>query len=296
MSSQFSSVGVIGKPGDPKVTATVRRLVDHLRQRGLEVIQEAEVREFSSQDATGNRPLGWLSEHCDLVIVVGGDGTLLRAARPLAAHGIPILGVNLGGLGFLVDILPSRMVGVVDQVLAGEYEEDRRFLLHAQIGSLPNQGVSCLALNDVVLAKWNTNRVILFDTFIDGQFVNRQSSDGVIIATPTGSTAYALSGGGPLIHPALNALVVVPICPHTLSQRPLVVSGDSRVAVALCREDHDHARVSCDGQILLPIGLGERLYVGKYQHPVRLLHPKGHDHYQILRAKLGWGERPVADN
>jgi NAD+ kinase len=228
--------------------------------------------------------------------VVGGDGTLLRAARPLAEHSIPLLGINLGGLGFLVDISPNLMLDVVDQVLAGEFEEDHRFLLLAHIGTSVERGTSSLALNDVVLHKWNTTRIIEFDTYIDGLFINRQSSDGVIISTPTGSTAYALSGGGPLLHPNLNALELVPICPHTLSHRPLVVSGDSRIEVALCRRDHEHARVSCDGQNVLPIGPGERLFIRKFDQPVRLLHPKGHNHYEILRAKLGWGEQPSTDN
>ncbi len=220
-----------------------------------------------------------------------GDGTLLGAARSMAATGVPLLGINLGRLGFLVDISPDDMLQTLDQVLAGEYEQEKRFLLEARIGA-DSSAAPTLAINDVVLHKWNTPRMVEFDTYVDGKLVNTQRSDGLIISTPTGSTAYALSVGGPLMLPSLDALLLAPICPHTLSNRPIVVDADSRIEVLLCLKDAGFARISCDGQADLEMKPGERLFVRKYPHAFTLLHPKGHDHYKILRAKLGWGGNP----
>ena len=292
MNDLFSKIGIIGKPGDPKVKTTLRTLARHLSGHGLEVVTEVRTSALLVSGAGNACPLTTLGEHCDLVIVVGGDGTFLGAARALAASGVPLLGVNLGRLGFLVDISPDALLSAVDRIFTGDFDEEYRFLLAARIGSSPDQGTQSRALNDVVLHKWNTPRMVEFETYIDDKFVNAQRSDGLIVSTPTGSTAYALSGGGPLLHPSLNALLIVSICPHTLSNRPIVVSGDSRIEIRLCGGDHTHVRISCDGQSDRKIGYGEHLYIQKSSHPVRLLHPKGHDHYKILRAKLGWGGHP----
>jgi NAD+ kinase len=292
MNGLFSKIGIIGKPGDPKVKTTLRTLADHLSGHGLAVVAEARSNELLDNGAGTACPLATLGEQCDLVIVVGGDGTFLGAARALATSGVPLLGVNVGRLGFLVDISPDALLDAVDRIFTGDFDEEYRFLLSARIGPSPQQGVQSPALNDVVLHKWNTPRMVEFETYIDGRFVNAQRSDGLIVSTPTGSTAYALSGGGPLLHPSLNALLIVSICPHTLSNRPIVVSGDSRIEIRLCGGDHTHVRISCDGQSDRMIGDGEHLYIQKSTHPVRLLHPKGHDHYKILRAKLGWGGHP----
>ena len=292
MNGLFSKIGIIGKPGDPKVAPTLRTLADHLSGHGLEVMAEARTNELLSTGAATACPLATLGEKCDLVILVGGDGSYLGAARALAASGVPLLGVNVGRLGFLVDISPDALLDAVDRIFTGDFDEEYRFLLSARVGPSPQQGPQSLALNDVVLHKWNTPRMVEFETYIDGRFVNAQRSDGLIVATPTGSTAYALSGGGPLLHPSLNALLIVPICPHTLSNRPIVVSGDSRIEIRICGGDHTRVRISCDGQSDRKISDGEHLYIHKSPHPVRLLHPKGHDHYKILRAKLGWGGHP----
>jgi NAD+ kinase len=284
----FKRIGLIGKPGDPKVRDTLRTLERHLLAKGLEVTVESQTAPFLDSDRCAPCPLDAMAAASDLVIVVGGDGTLLGAARALAAGGVPLLGVNLGRLGFLVDISPEEMAGAVDRILAGVYDVEHRFLLTARIGNGADPVAPALALNDVVLHKWNTPRMVEFETYIDGQFVNAQRSDGLIVSTPTGSTAYALSGGGPLLHPSLDALLLVPICPHTLSNRPIVVHGGSRIEIRIRRDDAEHVRVSCDGQTDGAV-TGESLKIEKYPHAVRLLHPKGHDHYKILRAKLGWG-------
>jgi NAD+ kinase len=289
MSALFPRVGIVGKPGDPKVKATVAALAAYLLEQGVEMTAEVHTRGLLPDGDCRACTLGELGRRSDIAIVVGGDGTLLGAARALAAAGVPLLGINLGRLGFLADVSPDTMRETVAAVLAGDYEEERRFLLEARIGLTAEDGAAELALNDVVLHKWNTPRMVEFETHIDGSFVSVQRSDGLIVSTPTGSTAYALSGGGPLLHPALDALLLVSICPHTLSSRPLVVTGESRIAIRICGSDHPHVRVSCDGQPDHPLGPGEHLFIRKSEHPVRLLHPLGHDHYKILRAKLGWG-------
>ncbi len=234
-------------------------------------------------------PLADLARQADLGIVVGGDGTLLSAARELADHEIPVLGVNLGRLGFLVDITPDDIHACLSAVFDGDYDAESRFLLSARVGD----GPAYLALNDVVLHKWNIARMIEFETWIDGRFVYTQRSDGLIISTPTGSTAYALSGGGPLLTPDLAAVALVPICPHTLSNRPIVVGADSTIEISVCgRTDPADVRITCDGANNLTLQDGDRLTVNRHSTAVRLLHPVGHDHFDVLRAKLGWGELP----
>ncbi len=295
MSDRFKQVGLVGKMGDPQVRDTLLRLQTYLRQHQREgLLEENTATLFDPPPDVPTLPLSGLGKRCDLVIVVGGDGTLLRAARTLAASDVPLLGINLGRLGFLVDVSPDDMREILDQVFAGDYEEEQRCLLHTRIGERPDQGPTTRALNDVVVHKWNSVRMIEFETYIDGLFVNAQRSDGLIVSSPTGSTAYALSGGGPLLHPSLNALVLVSICPHTLSNRPLVISGDSVIEIRVADRDREHVRVACDGQSNLTLSAGETVHIEKDCHPVRLLHPRGHDHYQILRAKLGWGEHPTS--
>jgi NAD+ kinase len=233
---------------------------------------------------------------CSLVVVVGGDGTLLHAARAMAQFDMPLVGINLGRLGFLVDILPKDIEARLERILAGEYEEEARHMLVASIYDQVLGTGECLALNDVVVHKWNPARMIELETYIDGVFVNAQRSDGIIVSTPTGSTAYALSGGGPLLHPTLDVVALVPICPHTLSNRPLVVAADSTIEIRIAEGDRDQAKVTCDGLTAPNLNSLSRVYVKKAPWSARLLHPKGHDHYKILRAKLGWGGHPPCQN
>jgi NAD+ kinase len=288
--TQFQTVGIIAKQGEAaKVADTLERLVRFLEATGRTCLFDPNGAAILG--VTGERVLPDLDmgERCDLAIVVGGDGTLLHAARALAPSGVPLVGINLGRLGFLVDVSPDEIETCLEHILAGEHDAEERFLLAARTDGGPDHP----ALNDVVIHKWNTPRMIEYETYIDGVFVNVQRSDGIIVSTPTGSTAYALSGGGPLLHPSLDALVLVPICPHTLSNRPLVVAGGSRIEIRVCGFDAGHAEVTCDGQTSLALARGERVRIERTPHAARLLHPKGHDHYKILRAKLGWGGHPV---
>jgi NAD+ kinase len=293
---QFRTVGIVGKQSDaPEVGATVRRLVVHLRSRGCQVLLDRESARLLQRQAEDGMPLTALGVRCELVVAVGGDGTLLHAARAMAAHGVPLLGVNLGRLGFLADISPTDMEQALDAILEGAYETDARAMLTTRVvGESPCER-AFTALNDVAIHKWGTARMIHFETYIDGVFVNAQRSDGLIVATPTGSTAYALSGGGPLVHPSLDAILLVPICPHDLSNRPLVVPGGSRIEVRVDGHDPGHAQVTCDGQTQIPLPRHACVQIDRHPDRACLLHPLGHDHYQILRAKLGWGGRQQAD-
>ncbi|MCG6897440.1 MAG: NAD(+) kinase [Thiocapsa sp.] len=287
---QFNTVGIIAKQGDPEqVSGTLRRLSAYLGSRRIDVLLDAESAHLLGAEVGSAVPTMDIGTRCDLAIVVGGDGTLLHAARMMAEHGIPLVGINLGRLGFLVDVSPQDIESVLDPILAGHYQSDHRAMLAVRVTAEDALERSYSALNDVVVHKWNTARMIELETYVDGVFVSAQRSDGLIIATPTGSTAYALSGGGPLVDPALDAILLVPICPHDLSNRPLVVPGDHRIEVRVRSLDQGHVQVTCDGQADLQLPPRGSIEVARHRYRAHLLHPKGHDHYQILRAKLGWG-------
>ena len=284
MPQLFHTIGLIGKHEASTHADTLVRLSRFLIERGHRVLLDNATAAKPADHELDTATLDELGEQCDLVIVIGGDGTLLHTARALADHDVPLLGINLGRLGFLVDISPDDMLATVSRIFSGEYTEEHRFLLRVDM-----DGHHSSALNDVVIHKWNIARMIEFETYVDGSFVGAQRSDGLIVSTPTGSTAYALSGGGPLLHPDLDATLLVPICPHTLSNRPIVISGNSIVEIRVSgNTELEHVRVTCDGQALLPLDT-ESVFIRKLNRPVRLIHPKGHDHFNILRAKLGWG-------
>ena len=234
-------------------------------------------------------PLRELIERTDLVIAIGGDGTLLYAAGLVAEHAIPLLGINRGRLGFLTDVLPQDMEGCMAAVLAGRCEADPRALLQAKLRSADGTEVQRFALNDVVFNRLETGRMLDFETRIDGSYVNSHGGDGLVVATATGSTAYALSCGGPIVNPRLNVLVVAPICPHTLSDRPIVVPGDSRIDIRRLSESGTGAQVTCDASVLGELKPGGRLEISPAGRTVTLLHPPGYDYFRLLRSKLHWG-------
>ena len=288
MSRRFNHIGLIGKSGDHRVSETLRILAAHLTTQGYQLSADATTAALVPDLALAELSMAACGERCDIAVIVGGDGTLLYAARHLASARIPLVGVNLGRLGFLVDISPEDMLGKLDAILCGNHTREARLLLQCTLERASGEAVTLDAFNDIVLHKQNVARMIEFETLIDGRFLNAQRSDGLIIATPTGSTAYALSGGGPILHPELDAILLVPICPHTLSNRPIVVNGSSHIDIRL-RESEMHARLTNDGQTALEVMPGDRITICKQAHTVCLLHPPGHDHYDILRAKLGWG-------
>lgn len=284
----FQTVGLVCKPLDDRVQSTVHALVALLRAHGV----TAYVDEDSVRSCAGEHlePLSRsaMGERCDLIIVVGGDGTFLSVARTLDTASARLLGINLGRLGFLADILPAELEPLVGPILAGEFDEDLRFLLDTRVRSNGHERASMRALNEIVVHKRNVARLIEFETYIDSRLLNSQRSDGLIVATPTGSTAYALSGGGPILHPNLDAVVLVPICPHTLSSRPIVVDSDSRIEIVIRDAQHNGAQLTGDGQGPVSLADGDRIVIRRRPEPLHLVHPKGHDHFAVLRAKLHW--------
>ncbi len=287
----FSRIGITGKTTDTEIGSLLRPLFDHLAPRVKQLILDERLSEYLPNQTTAS--LKSIAGNSDLVVIIGGDGTLLHSARILAPYDVPVVGINRGRLGFLADIASDRMLESLDQILDGEYSEDPRFLLHSEIINAEGDCLdSSLALNDVVMHKWLSARMIEFEIWINDSFVESQRSDGIIVSTPTGSTAYALSGGGPLVYPDLNAILLVPICPHTLSNRPIMLRSDSTIRFRICeRTAYENVRITCDGQTTLEISHQDQLVISRSEHNVRLLHPAGHDHFQILRNKLNWGHR-----
>ena len=284
----FTTIGLIGKHGAPHIGPTLTTLSNHLQAKGRRVILDEKTATLIPEQKLESGTLHQIGEQCDLAIVVGGDGTLLAAARLLAEHQVPLLGIHMGRLGFLADITPDVALKSIDAILQGDYQEEKRFLLQTSIRRDGELIEVSDAFNDVVVHKWNIARMIELETYVNGSFVSTERSDGLIISTPTGSTAYALSGGGPILHPNLNAILLVPICPHTLSHRPLVVDGDSTIEVIICGSNQEHVHVTCDGQVNFDIQASDRVVVKKGRQ-VRLIHPNGYDHYEVLRTKLRWG-------
>ncbi len=287
----FNNIGIIAKRGDPRVKNTLDLLIKYLQKQNVEILIDAPSARLLTErhhlSVVPNTEM--LGIHCELVIVIGGDGTLLQAARLLAKHDVALVGINLGKLGFLTDIHPAKLEHYLDEILSGVYTEESRFLIYAEVYRDGQCIAQSNALNDMVIHRWNMIHMLVFETTINGHFVNRQRSDGLVVATPTGSTAYALSGGGPIVHPALDALVLVSICPHTLSNRPIVIDGNSRINISIEANQTGQAQLSCDGMLCQQVIPGDRIVIEKRQH-IRLIHPQSHDHYATLREKLDWGK------
>ena len=223
----------------------------------------------------------------DLVISLGGDGTLLTAARALADLSTPLLGINLGRLGFLADVSFDRFETYIDEVVDGRYTVEERFLIQGEFFEGDNL-LSCnIAVNDIILHSYESSSMIEYEISSGGALIHIQRSDGVIVTTPTGSTAYALSGGGPIMHPSLNTLAIVPICPHTLSNRPIVLPADQPIEVRLS-QDSQVAKVSYDGHSTARFSNENRVLITRYPRPLSLLHPEDYDYFRVLRAKLYW--------
>ena len=287
MDTRFQRIALIGKPDAERIVQTLQPLHRHLRELGCEVLVEQSCAGFIDGPLR-SFPLAEIGRHCDLAVVIGGDGTLLSAARILADHDIPLIGVNLGRLGFLVDITPQAALDSLDEILAGRFREERRQRLRAQIVRDGAVAAEQTAVNEVVVHSGNSTGMIEIVTYIDGVFVNSQRSDGLIVSTPTGSTAYALSGGGPILYPTLAALVLVPINPHSLTNRPIVIADGCVVEIAFRPSKDFRARLACDNVSIPDLQLGDRVRVRKADGPFRILHPLGHDFFAILREKLNW--------
>jgi NAD+ kinase len=288
MHSQFKTIGIIGKPSDPSITKPLLILLSFLKERRYIALVAEESAQFLPNNTVKSYPIAELAQHCNLIIAMGGDGTFLAAARAASVNNIPLIGINLGKVGFLVDISPMEMCEKLDQMLAGDYTEESRYLLRTKI--IRNQQVTHeeISLNEVVVHRWVTPSMIKIVTHINGHFLNVQRSDGLIIATPTGSTAYSLSAGGPILYPDLNALVLVPLNPHTLSNRPIVIDDSAEIEISFSQTSQINALVTCDHLEIPDVLISDRILIKKDPTPIKILHPHGHDFFDTLRKKLHW--------
>ncbi|MDP9084617.1 MAG: NAD(+)/NADH kinase [Pseudomonadota bacterium] len=292
MSHTFQSIALIGNTKDSRVAECMLSLAGHFYSRGVRPLVDPGVGLAFQPGTVLPCAEQSFATRADLIVAIGGDGTLLYAARLVAGHSVPLLGINRGRLGFLTDVSPTSMLEDVDSVLGGRYSEDRRSLLAARLEKKdvdPAASVRALALNDVVVNKWETGRTMDFETSINGRFVNSHGGDGMVIATATGSTAYALSCGGPIVEPDLDVWVMAPICPHTLSDRPIIVRAGSKIQLHMSDRFESRAQVTCDGSAIGDLEQGDNLYVEGADAQITLLHPPGYDYYRLLRSKLHWG-------
>ncbi len=293
--SQFHTVALIGKyhttaPSNSPVSPrkVLQDLAHFLHDQGCEVVMEKDTANNTGVLGDHVHDVEGIGKHCDLGLVVGGDGTMLGIGRRLAPFGVPLIGINQGRLGFITDIPLEAYADTLKPMLRGEYEEDHRGLMHAQVLRDGHCVYDALAMNDVVLNRGATSGMVEFRIEVDGHFVANQRADGLIIASPTGSTAYSLSAGGPLLHPCIPGWVMVPIAPHTLSNRPIVLAAESEITVTLLAGRD--ASANFDMQSLASLLHGDRINVKRSEHHVRFLHPKGWSYFDTLRKKLHWNE------
>jgi NAD+ kinase len=288
--ARFPRVAIVGRPGTPDLGEPLGRLAGFLASKGHAVVLEADTARQTSLDGYDVADAGSLGARADLAIVLGGDGTMLAIARQLAPHDVPLIGVNQGRLGFLTDIPLSSMERVLEPMLAGRFLEERRTMLEIVV---EREGIAREvehALNDVAVNRGASGSMVEFAVEIDGRFAYGMRADGIIVATPTGSTAYALSAGGPILDPRLSAFALVPVAPHALTHRPIALADLATIKITVARGTD--ATVHCDGHAHFPLAEGDRIAVRRAPHPARFLHPEGHDHFAMLREKLHWSETP----
>lgn len=281
-------VGVCVKPGEPELADLVRELEKWLLDRGLDVLPDPEAGRWTRADAMLR---GDLAGSAELIVVLGGDGTLLAVARAVGARDVPILGVNLGTLGFLAETGRDELFPSLEAVLAGRFRVEERMRLDVEVRRDDESLGRFIALNDAVVSNTALSRMLHLETRADGSEVTTYHADGLIVATPTGSTAYSLSAGGPLLLPNLEAILVTPISPHTLTQRPLVLPGDCEVELRVIDSRGGQAHLTVDGQVGRALEDGDVVIVRANSQPARLLVPPGRNRFEVMRTKLRWGER-----
>ncbi len=281
----FDPVALIGRT---RSTEAVKNLAEFLAGHGCQVLLERDTAALNGVEGYPKVEFGDIGTRAKLAVVLGGDGSMLSAARQLAAHRVPLVGVNQGRLGFMTDIAQKRMLESMGELIDGRYSVEDRTMLAAEVQRGSDALLSTMALNDVVVSKGPVGRLIEFLIHIDGEFVYDLRSDGLIVSTPTGSTAYSLSSNGPILHPSLTGLVLVPICPHTLSNRPIAVSDRSSIVITL--KHGQDAQFNTDGQAPFELHEGDRVSVKRAEHSIRFLHPPGYSYFAMLREKLHWSE------
>ncbi|MBI1906314.1 MAG: NAD kinase [Rhodocyclales bacterium] len=291
MAHSFQTIALIGKYQSPDVAEAVLRIADYLRERNHTVwIEQGTASSIGGYGSYSAATYDEIGAGGDLAIVLGGDGTMLNAARRLGEHGVCLVGVNQGRLGFLTDIGREDAITHLGRILDGHYVEEKRFMLAVDVLRGDSRVFHALVLNDVVLSKGDIGRMIEFDLCIDDEYVYTQRSDGMIVATPTGSTAYALSANGPILHPTVGGIALVPLCPHALTARPVTLPDSCRIDITLL-PPHD-ARVHLDGQTRFDARAGDCVRITRSPHGIRLLHPEGYSYFAMLREKLHWSAAP----
>ena len=290
MTPAFRTIALIGKYKSPEIAESLMSLAEFLKSRGVDVLVEEGTAALVGADGFPVASYGSIGKRADLAIVLGGDGSMLTAARQLAESGVPLVGVNQGRLGFMTDLARDDMLDSMSDLLEGKFKSEQRYLLDASVRRGDGPVFQTQALNDVVVNKGDLGRMIEFAVSIDGEFIYNQRSDGLIIATPTGSTAYALSANGPILHPSVPGIALVPLCPHALSNRPITISDESRIEIVL-HAPH-RARVHADGQEKFDLESGDRVGVARSNRSIRFLHPLGYSYFAMLREKLHWSETP----
>ena len=286
MTNAFTRAALIGKYNSPEIAQPLLALARFLEERGVEVMIDRLTGSHIERCPYPVLSLEELGARADLAIVLGGDGTMLNIARTFAPFEVALVGVNQGRLGFLTDISLDTMFETIGTILDGNYVTEERMLLEAEVWSGGERNFDVLAFNDVVVSKGVKGSMIELEVLIDGESIYTQRSDGLIVATPTGSTAYALSSGGPIVHASLRVMSLVPICPHTLSNRPIVIASGSAVDIVVVSADDPRAHF--DSHSHYELREGDRVRVRCYRHTISLLHPVGHSYYAMLRQKLNW--------
>lgn len=286
--AEFDTIGLVSRVANEQIRESLVAVTELLNKSGVSILVDHTA---ASMLETGAPVATWdgLGEQCDLLIAVGGDGNILSAARAMAPHGVPILGINRGKLGFLADVSPDQIESQLSAVLAGDYTTEEHFLLEGIVDGQEDDVPS--ALNEVLVHSANMPKMIEMELYVDDRFVYTQNSDGLIVSSPTGSTAYALSAGGPIMHPSLDAIVLVPMFPHSLTNRPLVVPGSGEIRIVISPATEVEAKVSFDSHLEFRIKPGDSLTIRKKKERLKLVHPPGHSFYEICRSKLDWASR-----
>lgn len=291
MSKLYPVIGLIGKPDHNGASNTIETLHEYLVSQGYQVLIEYTVAPSVDIESAQVEKINDIGEKANLAIVVGGDGYMLGAARVLACFDIDVIGVNRGNLGFLTDLPPDDLIEPLEAILRGESRTEQRFIIEAEVYRHGQLKSSNAAVNEAVLHASTVANMIEFEVYIDDAFMFSQRSDGLIISTPTGSTAYSMSAGGPILTPNLNALSLVPMFPHTLTSRPIVVDGNSEIKLVLAHNNLENLQVSCDGHVILTVMPGDEVIIKKSENAIRLVHPTDHNYFKVLRNKLSWGNR-----
>jgi len=290
--SSITRIGIVLKPHQPEALTTLCELVVWLAERGIKLVGGPEIERERIEHQTGC-PVDEVSTQklptdVDLMLVLGGDGTMIATARMIGDHEVPVLGVNYGGLGYLAEFRIQELYSALESILSGNYRLDKRVMLAVELLRDGSSVTTNRVLNDVVINKSALARIIEIETFFNGQFVNSFRADGLIVSTPTGSTAYNLSAGGPVIFPSMNAVVVTPICPFTLSNRPIVVPDDAEIELVL-KTDQEEVALTLDGQVGFPLKVEDRVKISKSRTMFNLIQPSNRNYFEVLRDKLRWG-------